>query len=230
MAFYKTNNQEITQTEEWINLFQPYYYLDGPINGKRINRRNQGSRFVENEIEKILKRNLQSNDLPLIIAWKIGAINHQISEYQQTINYKNNFDQNFQLQGRYGLINAGETVHYCQNNFEELILNNNTEKIFDLLYRNRGANNKFGLVYCLALLYFFTQGKWPIYDKYAHIALDAILLNRQPGELICYTQINSWRDYCEKYVDKIKNIFGVQNIPRNIDRSLWVYGHFYESN
>jgi len=229
MIFYDRSDQEIDK-KEWIKEFECYYFLGGLTYGHRVNIGNQGSKFIEEKIEQILHRGLQINDLPLVIAWKIGAINHPASEYQQNIIYKNQFDQNFQLKTHFGLMNAGNIINYCQNNFEELLANDNAENVFNELYNNRGKGNRFGIVYCLALLYFFTQGKWPIYDKYAHIALDAILSNRQPGELIRYNQINDWQDYYEKYVKKIKNIFGAQNIPRNLDRSLWVYGHFFKVN
>lgn len=229
MTFYNTNNQEISQIK-WIEKIQPYYYLSGPTHGRRVNRRNQGSRFVEEKIEKILKNGLQPNDLPLIIAWKIGAIDHKASEFQKIIFYKNNFDQEFQTKGQFRQINANDIINYCKNNFDYLInLNDDVERLFNNLYQNRGLNNGFGIVYCMSLLYFFTQGNWPIYDKYAQIALDAIFLNKRPGEIVRYRQINSWRDYCEKYVNKMVDVFDNQNIPREIDRSLWVYGHFFKS-
>lgn len=227
MTFYNTNNQVISQAE-WIKKFQPYYYLGGPTYGRRITRRNQGSKFVEEKIEKIMEKGLSQGDIPLIIAWKIGAIDHRASEDQQAIVYRNNFNTEFiyQIPAR-RLINAKNIINYCQENFDNLINNVNVEESFNNLLQSRGEG--IGQVYCLSLIYFFTQGKWPIYDRYAHIALDAILLNKQPDELIQYRQINSWQNYCEKYVNNVKAVFGSQNISRDIDRSLWVYGHFYKS-
>lgn len=84
MPFYNRNSQAIT-LNEWINLFEPYYFLNGPVLNHRINRSNQGSKFVENKIDFILENGLGADDLPLITAWKIGAIDHQYSENQKGI-------------------------------------------------------------------------------------------------------------------------------------------------
>ena len=229
MFFYNQNSQEITQ-DEWVNLFEPYYFLNGHTHGHRITRKNQGSRFVENQIEFILEKGLSINDLPLIVAWKIGAIDHQASENQRVIVFKNHFNQDFRFQAQYGTIRAAEIITYCQQNFNNLTeINTDAEQLFSNFYENRGGNNRFGLVSCLSLLYFFTQGMWPIYDRYAHIALNAISLNIPPGKCVPCEPINQFNDYREWYVNKLIDIFGNQNILRKIDRSLWVYGHFFPS-
>lgn len=229
MTFYDQNNQKITQLE-WVKLFEPYYFLSGKIHGRRINRQNQGSKFVENEIEKILKNGLNSTNVPLIIAWKIGAINHSDSEQQKTIIYKNNFYQTSELKTLFGPIKTADIIKYCVDNFDDLIdANKDAERLFDLLYKNRGQNSRFGHVYCISLLYFFTQGVWPIYDRYAHTAIEAIFSGKLIGDIIPYRQINSWSDYQKYYVNKMIDLFGTKNIPRKIDRSLWVYGHFFKN-
>ncbi|MFA6551309.1 MAG: hypothetical protein WCV41_02145 [Patescibacteria group bacterium] len=230
MIFYDKNSQEINKNE-WIDEFQPFYYLDGPTHGKRITIANQSSEFIEKKIEKILKDGLQIKDFPLIIAWKIGAINHSASEYQRAIIFKNNFSLSFLFKTHFYQINSKDIINYCQENFDNLINNNeNTdiEKLLKSLLKKSGQG--IGIVCCISLIFFLTRGRWPIYDKYANIALDAILSNKKPGESVRYRQINSWRDYYEIYIKNITEIFGIQNIPRDIDRSLWVYGHFYKSN
>lgn len=229
MVFYNRNGQEINQNE-WINKFQPIYYLGGPTYDHHITRGNQGSKFVEDEIEKILKNGLNSTNIPLIIAWKIGAIDHHDSEQQKAIIYKNNFYQTSELKTRFGPIKTTDIIRYCRENFDDLINTiKDAERLFDLLYKNRGQNNRFGPVYCISLVYFFTQGAWPIYDRYAHTAIEAIFSGKLIGDTIPYRQINNWDDYQKYYVNKMEDLFDTKNIPREIDRSLWVYGHFFKN-
>lgn len=170
---------------------------------------------------------LQPNDLPLIVAWKIGAINHQDSEREQDIVYENQFGQNLQLRAHYGTINAVPIINYCENNFNELLLTDNAEEKLNLLYDNRGEGCRFGRVYCHALEYFFTQGEWPIYDKYADVALDSIISDKPTNSRVEYRAINNWTEYIH-FVDKVRQVFGTRSISRNIDRVLWVYGHFFD--
>jgi len=48
-----------------------------------------------------------------------------------------------------------------------------------------------------------------------------------PGSIIQYTEQSKWDEYIE-YANNIQRIFGQQNIPRNIDHALWVYGHCFK--
>lgn len=237
MTFYDQDNQKISQPK-WVESFEPYYFLNGPTYGS-INRGRQGSKFVENEIEKILKNGLEANDIPFVIAWKIGAIDHKVSEFEQKIIFKKDFNKTFEFPDPYrGIIKAKKIIDYCQANFVNIIKlgdeakNSETkaEELFNNLKHNVGENNRFGFVKLLALLYFFTQRYWPIYDQFAHKAVNAIISDTKPDEHINYTSFNDFGKYNKKYVKKIKEIFGRQDIERGTDRSLWVYGHFFNKN
>lgn len=227
--FYNINKQEITK-DKWVKEFEHFYFLNGLTYGSRITSKNQGSKFVEDKIEEILKNGLKSIDIPLVNAWKIGAIDHKASELQRDIIYKNNFDKNFEFPDQYGhKIRAGYIINYCQHNFDYLIkISDEAEHLYNVLFQNRGLKSWFGEVKCFSLLYFFTRGTWPIYDKFAHVALNAISSNKLPGDVVPYKQVTTWSGY-QRYADKIDNLFGSKNIPREIDRSLWVYGHFFKN-
>jgi hypothetical protein len=240
MTFYNLNNQKITQ-DEWIKLFEPYYFLGGPTLNQKINRRTQGSKFVEDEIEKILKNGLEANDIPFVIAWKIGAIDHKASEFEQKVIFKKDFDKTFEFPDPYkgsGVIKTKKIIDYCKENFDYLkglgdeAKNSfvKAEELFNNLKHNVGENNRFGFVKLLALLYFFTQRHWPIYDQFAHKAVSAIISNTKPHGHTDYMPLNDFDEYHKKYVEKIKEIFGRQDIERSTDRSLWVYGHFFNKN
>src|SRR5208337_2082891 len=83
-----------------------------------------------------------------------------------------------------------------------------------------------GHVYSITFIYFFSHRKWPIYDQFADIAINAILNEITPGSIIKYKEPNEWNEYI-KYINNIKTIFGQQNISRVIDQALWVYGHCF---
>lgn len=237
MTFYNKKNKKITQ-EEWIEEFEPYYFLGGPTYDRSINRGKQGSKFVEDEIEKILKNGLEANDIPFVIAWKIGAIDHKMSELGQKIVFLKNFDETLEFPDRYGIIRAKKIIDYCKTNFDYLSKLGDeaknsefkAEELFNNLKHNVGEKKRFGIVKLLALLYFFTQRHWPIYDQFVHKAVNAIISDTKPDEHINYTSFNDFGEYRKKYVEKNKEIFGRQDIGRDIDRALWVYGHFFNKN
>lgn len=232
MTFYNRNNQKITQ-DEWVELYEPYYFLGGPTYGRSIPKRRQGSKFVEEKIEEILKKGLQQDELTLIVAWKIGAIDHKVSELKGEIIFLKNFDETFEFPDQYGrIIKAKEIIEYCQKKFSDITKKiSNAELLYDDLEEHRGQKSYFGMVKLLALLYFFTQRHWPIYDQFAHRAVEAITADIKHDEPVgCYNQIGGFKEYREKYVEKIKNIFRKQDIGRNVDRALWVYGHFFNKD
>ena len=96
-----------------------------------------------------------------------------------------------------------------------------------------------GTVYMITLLYFIKEGDYPIYDKYAMIALDAIIEEKEPGSYIKYKELPSRKSkafgnvielYNEKYIEKIEKVFGKEYYNcRKFDRALWVYGHLFNT-
>jgi AAA+ ATPase superfamily predicted ATPase len=227
MTFYDPNGYQLT-VQQFIDFYEPFYYLNTPNVGRRITARNKTSHFIETTIENILLNGLTQHDLIFIIAWKIGAIDHQASQANNRPAYKSYFNRTLQFVDQYNrLIDVNHLVNYLQSDFKRLTNhNNNYLWLFNQIFNNRGNNANFGLVYCLSLVYFFSNITSPIYDKYAHIGLKAYLQNVAPGNIVSYQQIQTWNQY-QLFCDSIKQIFGNQAIQRNIDRSLWVYGHFF---
>lgn len=224
MAFYDLNGNQLT-IQQFIKYYEQYYFINTPNIDKRITRRNKTNPFVENLIENILQRGIQPQDIVFVIAWKIGAIDHASSN--TSIVYKQNFDRTLRFKTQYNVIDVNVLVHYILNNFANLINQNNPAVLLQDLLNNRGNKSYFGLVYCIALIYFFSQGQYPIYDRFTHIAINAYTGNKMPKTKIACGGINSWQDYLKYFVQPVKSIFQCQAIPRAIDRSLWVYGHFF---
>jgi hypothetical protein len=84
MRFFDEHGHSI-DCAQWLGTYEPQYFLNSPTT-KRIN---QGSRFVEDEVSSLLRKDalLCEDDLKLLMAWKIGAINHRASEGAQKILY-----------------------------------------------------------------------------------------------------------------------------------------------
>ena len=87
---------------------------------------------------------------------------------------------------------------------------------------------------------FMSGGYYPIYDKYAFVALNAIHDGISPADSLYdplkYTEppAKSIKDFGKRvfeekyqgYIDKLNKIFGDEyKKKRDIDRALWAYGH-----
>ena len=128
--------------------------------------------------------------------------------------------------------------------------NGSREKPEKLFEKYLGASG-IGPVYAITLLYFQSQSEYPIYDKYAHIAL---LQLENPKPFCCEEShitdkalnvkcrsgsVNAetiWKEYLTNYVGPLKSLFNFETIyrkDRRLDRALWAYGHLFndtESN
>src|SRR5271157_278649 len=116
MAFYiyhdgKRDFIRVT-LQEWIKFWEPLYFL-GTTNNipeKEDIPRLKGSSFVESIIEKILLYGFQiKDDIIKAVAWKIGAIKHEVSEQSSReqspeFTYRNDFENTLQLNSQFGTI------------------------------------------------------------------------------------------------------------------------------
>lgn len=225
--FYDSEGNLIT-IKDWIELYELYYYSDSEdIKSKVTKKRNKTNKYIERKVENILRNGLTPSDVIFVIAWSIGAINRIESSPNQIV-YCDNFDKTLKFRTQYGIINAESIVNFCITNCNKLSADALDGKwLFEQLYNNRGYKSNFDVVHCLSLVYFFSRGYWPIYNRFAHIAVTAISDNIKPGNSVLCRELNSWDDYYQEYAERVKHIFGIRNISRRIHRALWVYGHFY---
>lgn len=166
---------------------------------------------------------MNQQDLKFVFGWKLGQIDHQASEHKQQVVYKSDWDQHLIAGMQFTSPDLSSAISLLAAQMSQ-IQTLQPEAIFDLHHKL----NDIGPVYILTFLFFLTHGQWPIYDKYAAIAVEAITLGQVPGSKVKVSQLSSWRGYT-KFVGKISWICGSQNISREQDQALWAYGHFFET-
>ncbi len=245
MKFYK-ENEIITDNKEFIKYYNERYYL---YTDKVISASNKSvfknSEFIENQIENLLNNGIKDeNDVIHILAWKTGKIKHKDSELNKKFEYYSNW-----------LINEDkkdyEITIYDRidvKTFAEYIVKNITVLESESIDNPQNVLNKLkdespqgiGTVYLITLLYFISKGKYPIYDRFATMAVDAILNNKKPNDYVSYSELPNKNDkkfdeviniYNKNYVNKLNEIFGDEyKSNRDIDRALWVYGHLFNNN
>ncbi len=236
---YFDDTRKMTPALDWLKKYEPFYFLGGPVS-PRINRRNQSSRFVEDKVCALLEQPtlLSKQDLILLMAWKMGLIDHGSSEARRKIIYKQNFDLALINRGRFGILNFSKSIPYLADKMPEIAQNLAKEPKY-LLDRVCGPHPElqgFGVTYILTVQFFITHGRDPIYDKFAHMGAIAINQGLQPGDSIRWAPVQNWTEY-QHYVDLLKPISAScaqstsglpMTVPRSVDRALWVYGHFFK--
>ena len=92
-----------------------------------------------------------------------------------------------------------------------------------------------GTVYAITILHFVDRKKWPIYDRFADIALKAIEDDCSPWSEINELQLvsdssslNTQVTLYEKYKKRLNDVFGKEYDYRKVDQALWVYGHMFK--
>jgi hypothetical protein len=229
--------------QEWADTYVPYYFLGPHQWGGRP--RNKTSHYVENEVCALLTKNapLSRKDLEVIMAWKIGLIDHRQSEITRRIVYLQNWPTQLAPKLQYGTQDFSTSIPYLAANMITITakINQNPQYLFNLKQQHLPQLRSFGYVYLLTLQFFITHGRFPIYDKFAHVATLAIdrglVPDSPPTSQVKYTELAKWSDY-QAYMNllgRIRNACPQQAhfpmfISRDLDRALWVYGHFFETN
>lgn len=191
---------------------------------------------LEDKITGILSRGLDGSDIDdvgAVISWKAG--------------------------GRYWPDKKIVTYQYAPQDGIDVrkvkeVIEKNSRKTDADIFRNmilECADDKeirnMGVVYTIVVVYFMTQGRYPIYDKYAHIAL-LTLTNGENGKLYSDERLRPYspaeaagekrfEKYCDyrRLSDEVYQMFHVRpdnaEDLRRADKALWAYGHlFYEKN
>lgn len=237
-SFFSPDGEPIT-VDEFIDIYNDSYYLG---NEKVVARASQNSRFVEDEIDSILKHGIKSSvDVAKILAWKIGKIRHTESERAKKFAYASDWSGAEELSvTRYGRSFDLEGIaDFIASNIGEL----GAQSISDpqgVLDRLRNQDVKgLGTVYLITLLYFISKGRYPIYDRFAKMALYAIRDGLEPGAPVPYIDIPGKEsrkrfervmdDHMNPYIGDFRDIFDEKALQsRDVDRALWVYGHCFK--
>ena len=210
---YYTENGTLLSKEEFISYYNARYFTDctAKVSYKTNAGKNRSvgktSRFVENIIEEILKKepkDFTCSDVALMLAWKIGKISHAkskdtiilhkdwkeaLGEYSESEGFNS---WNGEPIKRFGdkrpiMIDVKGITNYLHENgqrLNDLVGNGNMELALDELRKQPWQG--IGAVYLITLLYFVTNhqypGKCPIYDRFAMRALLAIKSNKKIGD------------------------------------------------
>lgn len=244
--FYDCKTDSQIKRDDFIKIYNGSYFLSGERMVKGVIR---NSTVAENEIERILNEGIKTDkDVINILAWKLGKIKHRETDAEKNGNivfskdWKNAYKLDILRYGRQWE-NIKEFVDYIVRNINDLRSKSKCcpQKVLNELKDQ--APKGIGTVYLITLLYFISQGKYPIYDRFAYIALQGIKHGTEPFTKKIKPPIlpdkNSekfksvYEDYIEPYIKELSDIFGSDynrsvEEYRNIDRALWVYGHAFK--
>jgi hypothetical protein len=211
--------------QQWLQFYEQAYFLKGSNIGRRLNR---SSPFVEEQACNLLNAigPLTPTDFKLIMAWKMGVIYHRLSEEGQQVLYWPAWNENLV---RYKTSYAASLNWMLQNQDQiRLTAAHNPEAAFNQLVQAHLTG--FGTTYILTIFFFLTNGRQPIYDRYAHAAAQAIATNTVPGQRVHFRRVASWQQYLDyqALLAPVVQTCGLAlPVPRSVDRALWAYGHLF---
>lgn len=228
--------------ERFVDFYSDCYYSDGK-NQNPIKGVNKTCRSEEENIERILRADtIGETDLVDILCWKTGGkLEDGVIRGRNTSPIPMALDDERSILSKLNDLN--EKTKRLPIDEKQAI------DILRLLLDARGI----GPVYAITILYFGTKGQYPIYDKYAHVALKKIADTRTGSkeEFNSLISDSEWKDefdteslknaeeiferYCTYYVNRLneiffdgKQLFGRESITdRSYDQALWVYGHLF---
>ena len=179
-----------------------------------------------------------------MMAWKFGRIAYKRSfREKRPCYYKdwiNEGNKNPRMRGN--IIELAKFHRELLNNkpkIDSCIENDDIESAINAILACWVPGSYIGAVYAITILFFMSEGKYPIYDRFVLTSLKAIEEKRYPkvGESKQYHNMNKEeiiKTYINYYIPKIDVLLEKMNIKpknhleyRDLDRALWVYGHGY---
>lgn len=266
MSFYDPNGEEINNVSDFISIYSKLYYINKEnevYKYKLPTSISKNNELVENRFDALLRadKSFSKDDYRDIMAWKIDVIDQKRSSNTKLVFNKSGWDdQDYSdphatAETRYGKLEIGKLIKAMdEETFDNLACEDGAQAFLDYLrdYRLDSDTRKhkgilgLGTVYMMTLLYFETKGKWPIYDKYAAIALLAFEKGIKPdwheknkdGKIIYIAPPdkndshfkNVVNELLVPYKEAISRVFDYEKYENNrdIDRALWVYGHLFK--
>lgn len=237
MNLYNPNKERMNQ-KEFIQLYNESYYVGAQ---RLVKGTIQNSRYTEKEIDELLRNGIKTKkDVMHILAWKIGKIKHQESNESNKWVFskgcENTEDGRMKIYRKE--IDFNEFAEYIVGNIAELQEQSISQPQEVLNKLKCKAPSGIGTVYLITILYFLSKGEYPIYDRFAKIAVDAIKSGVIPGEYVQYNELpeknskkfNCLMDEIISFKEDIESIFCDEyGKSRDVDRALWVYGHSFVS-
>ncbi len=263
MYFYNASGMPVG-IKEFFGNFNDEYYAPGADDPWHIPGLSRCSNWIELQIEDLLNYERDPNkgikskvDVLHILAWKIGGVNHKLSQCKKEwVLYDKWCDAGKMKGAHWGreIENIDAFAEYIANgiNDKKWVGLSDVEIMSDLNQYVKSKDNSvkyIGPVYLITLLYFITNGEYPIYDAQAAKALGALKdekkiphKQRSKRDEIKFDSLQdidiSDPHFFEVYNDYIKLIEELSGAlyngdkmrykcDRYIDRALWVYGHLF---
>lgn len=237
MKFYTLDGNEIDR-DAFVKKYGNSYYIDRP---RYIPRVGQSSRTIEDYMDELLKNGVKEPlDVVRILAWKLGKIKHSESKngFVYAKDWKN--AERFEAYRYNRPLDIRTISEYIANNItclEDAAIEDPQKVLCELRDLNITG---LGTVYLITLLYFISRGKYPIYDRFAWMAIQAICGDKKPGEAVAVTEL-PWKNshafervfdtYMVPFMEQLESVFGTAcQECRDVDRALWVYGHAFRAN
>lgn len=231
---------EIKSPKEFLDIYGAIYdYLN----------RNQE---LEDKVDALLEKDMRqlgadefAQSIAEIIYWKVGGTHPEDLSRPDIGGWK--------IRYQYGEIDVDEVVEQAKKVIEspeasksDTLLNKSLESFMSIPHM--------GPVYSITLVHFLSQGRLPIYDKFAHIAMLSICGEGLNGNSVtdcfytdkymnrfspasCSSYKNIKKRY-ESYTSLAKKVYELLDedggfdghYSRRIDKALWVYGHLFSES
>lgn len=225
-----SNERKLSSVQEknFISKYEPLYFES---NNKTTDIPNLNT--TEREVEEYIENKLTSGLVDqYVVAWKAGKLKKDDihnDDFLSKRGYPNGYGK---------MINGDKLREYLSKlkseEIKKIIASSDSlnrdllEKCFDLAKENVPAY--FGSVYLINVLYFLSNGKVPIYDKYAHTAVKALYFAENPSNIYVgdppdKEDTHKVINMLTEYMWYLNELFGKSKIDRSLDRALWVYGH-----
>ena len=247
--------KETESVFEFIRLYADSYYIDKGTVGQIAPNASGTRKLIEDRIDDILVNGIKSKlDVIHILAWKMAKFVQ--SESKEKLVYAEDWktlqdlcedDITTELcVERYGnSFEIGKIAVFLMN--AQPKLEQAAQDSWRVLLKelNSTLGNFYGLgpVYLITLMYFISRGNYPIYDQFAMMALKAIDAGIKPGSKVEYKGLQSVVDLIDNddpifgyqhYIDLLNQFFKEELIKdgkpcRDVDRALWVYGHYFKA-
>lgn len=235
LNLYKPNGNRCKSIREFITVYSGKEY-------KRLT--NDDCSIADDLADKLLNADAFDEEngreeVFFILAWKMGGINysetnksadHQKENDLENIRYKSKWIWNNENPQANNNGNAITPLNILLDTIVRLgkkkaewknrIFTENREEATEILESLAKLKaNQIGAVYLITLLYFLTNGRWPIYDKFAYIALRGIKEGMNPfgkKEIEFRDRMPSKdKNFPDRFIDNMKNLLNITEEKRN---------------
>ena len=243
--------------ESFKNRYKQFYFYDpgNPISDEDFDRAGvpKDLNRTNPELEKNITDKISNGIFDAeSFAWKAGRAEH--FDYSKPLLNGNGYSIKYNKEAE---ALTGNKFQQYVNNHQitvekyDFSKEEDRKKLFQEIKKEYTLFN-YGTVYIINQMFFLSKGAVPIYDRFAHIAVKALMMDKSPLEVFVpyaplkndhpkgkepikkdyYLAVNNLEEYMwllkEVFPDEIHKNGDVMYIPRELDQALWVYGHATE--